>query len=209
MTYNFDAKFLVCCRMRPRQWIPVPIGDATVRRAPLELLTDVTLKYVQKEQEPLCLYYSLASVLHYLGWRRAAKDIRKLGLDSQHLPGKNQIGTLLLHLQATVPQFGRPVKYNKATSSRGTRVLDLEDLMRTKTARPLVIIPLACDGQVSHAVCVIDDLLFDSTQKRAMKFVMDSLHWSCGRCGFEGVWEAYRLTPYGCKEEKRHPVSHF
>jgi len=209
MTYNFEAKFLVCCRMRPRQWIPVPIGDGSKRRAPVELLTDVPLKYVQKEQESLCLYYSLASVLHYLGWRRAARDVCKLGMDSQHLPGKDQVGTLLAHLQASVPQFGRTVKYNKATSSKGTRVLDLEDLIRNKTTRPLVLIPLACDGQVSHAVCIIDDLVFDSTQQRAMKLIMDSLHWSCGRCGFESVWEAYLLTPHGCKEDKRRPITHF
>jgi len=209
MKYNFDTKFLSCCQMRPRQWIPVPIGDSNDRRAPLELLTDVKLKYEQKDGRALCLYNSLASVLSYLGWQRAAKGVARLGNSSEHIPGKDQVKSLLQHLRLHVPQFGQPVKFNRGTSSRGTRNLDMEELIREKTARPIILIPLGEDGQVSHAVCVIHDLIFDSTQTCAMKLVMDSFHWTCGRCGCAGVWEAYLLQPYGCKEEKRRIINHF
>ena len=36
------------------------------------------------------------------------------------------------------------------------------------------------DKSVNHAICVIDDLIFDSTQSLALKLTHSTLDWLCG-----------------------------
>ena len=36
------------------------------------------------------------------------------------------------------------------------------------------------DGTLSHAVTVVDSVIFDSTQKRALRLQKTSLDWICG-----------------------------
>jgi hypothetical protein len=47
--------------------------------------------------------------------------------------------------------------------------MSMADLLISKTIYPTVVVPEATDFQTSHAVCVVDDLIFDSTQSFALK----------------------------------------
>ena len=55
----------------------------------------------------------------------------------------------------------------------------------------MMVIPRGKDCSVSHTICVVDDLIFDSTLPRAMKLKKKSLDWVCGEGGFEDVYLAY------------------
>jgi hypothetical protein len=42
------------------------------------------------------------------------------------------------------------------------------------------VIPKGKDKSVNHAMCAIDDLIFDSTQCLALKLTHSTLDWVCG-----------------------------
>ena len=48
------------------------------------------------------------------------------------------------------------------------------------TEFPTVVVPQGRDGSVNHAVCIVDDLVFDSTQPKALKLCRETLDWVCG-----------------------------
>ena len=73
------------------------------------------------------------------------------------------------------------------------RKMTREDLVTTTTIFPTLVIPVGHDGSTSHAVTVVDDLLFDSTQKTAMKLKKESLNWICGTKGFMKFYMVLRF----------------
>ena len=50
------------------------------------------------------------------------------------------------------------------------------------------------DAGVNHAVCVVDDLIFDSTQHFALKLCRESFDWICGDGGCEGIYFAIHFN---------------
>jgi len=75
--------------------------------------------------------------------------------------------------------FGKLLKKGKNKKTK----LFIETICTQLTPFPTVVIPLGKDGSISHAVCVVDDLIFDSTQRSALKLTHKSFHWISGDLG--------------------------
>ena len=60
-----------------------------------------------------------------------------------------------------------------------------------------MVVPQGKDDSVGHAVCVVDDLIFDSTQKYALKLTKESLDWICGAGGCVGFFALRFETKVG------------
>ena len=72
--------------------------------------------------------------------------------------------------------------------------LFVETICPQLTPYPTVVIPMGKDGSISHAVCVVDDLIFDSTQRSALKLTHKSFHWISGNLGtHDEVYGAMRF----------------
>jgi hypothetical protein len=52
--------------------------------------------------------------------------------------------------------------------------LSLDELVQNKTQFLTVVIPCAHEGSASHAVVVVNDIIFDATQSHAMKLCKES-----------------------------------
>ena len=65
--------------------------------------------------------------------------------------------------------------------------------MKNKTIYPTLVIPSGNDGSTGHAVCVVDDLIFDSTQENALKLCRESLDWICWKHGCKDIYYANRF----------------
>lgn len=63
---------------------------------------------------------------------------------------------------------------------------------------------------VEHAVCIVDDLIFDSTQPFALTLSKDSLDWICGDGGCVGAYFAVRFQSNFKTKEKlvREELTH-
>jgi hypothetical protein len=68
--------------------------------------------------------------------------------------------------------------------------LSLEELVQDKTIFPTITIPRANDGSASHAVVVVDGIIFDATQSHAMQLCQKSFEWICGKNGVGGIERA-------------------
>ena len=71
--------------------------------------------------------------------------------------------------------------------------MTLESLMEDKCALSTMVIPRGFDNCVNHAVCVMDDLVFDSTQPKALSLCKETFDWICGDKGCEGMHMALRF----------------
>jgi hypothetical protein len=59
----------------------------------------------------------------------------------------------------------------------------------------LVMIPLGGDGSIGHAITIVGDLIFHSTQSHALKLGNDSLDWCCANDrGFESIYMAIKFA---------------
>ena len=63
---------------------------------------------------------------------------------------------------------------------------------------------------MGHAVCVIDNLIFDSTQKHPLRLCQESLDWICGEDGCADIYFAVRFHEnYKTKRKlKRQMILH-
>ena len=89
------------------------------------------------------------------------------------------------------PDWSFYAKYNVRRKSQRTVKWDgmtLSDLLKDDDHfLPRIVLLKGNDGSMNHAVTVVDDLIFDSTQKFALKKCKESFDWCCGDEGCGGV----------------------
>jgi hypothetical protein len=79
----------------------------------------------------------------------------------------------------------------------------VKDLCENTTCFPTIVIPLGKDKSVSHAICVIDDLIFDSTQPYALQLRKPSLDWVVQG---PGIWMVYGAYRFHRRVDKNAPI---
>ena len=123
------------------------------------------------------------------------------------LPFGVQISNLRERVSSIVPEIGQCSIYNQR-AGRPKRIVSMtiEQLISNKTIYPKLVIPRGNDNSTNHAFCVIDDLIFDSTQKVALKLRRDVIDWICGEQGAQDtpitVYEFKRSVSKGKKYPK-------
>ena len=189
----FDPVFVAIVKKAHGFWIEIPAGDSKNygKNIPSELLTSVQVKF-QQENYNYCIAFSLASVLHYLKKYKAANTIKLKASKLQHLPKNFSFNLLRGYMADACPEFDRCRVYNKIKSNMKKRkIISITELINNKSPFPTLVCLTGADGSVSHAVCIIDDLIFDSTQRYALKLIKESLDWICGESGCVGISEGY------------------
>ena len=177
----FDPKLVQAARELPDQWVGPSIGDYGFGDAPDYLCTKVVTIY-QQHSNPYCLSYSLASALFYCdstSFRIASEGLVHLGKTIVGLHFDAQIKKVQEYMETHVPLIGRPTLFGRRTNShqRKLRRMTWDDLLLNVTPYPTVVIPKLSSGQATHAFCVVDDLIFDSTTPNALKLSGDSVRW--------------------------------
>jgi len=192
--YVFDKVFVNLVKWKIGQWIKVPLGASRDDVAPSHLLTSVDLKYVQHEND-FCLIYSLCAGLHYMGFEKEAEVLSEEAPKALHQPFEVGIQIVSTFMRNHLPKFGCHHGFGKVKKRRkGNAAISIHDLCTNKYPYPTVVIPSGKDGSVNHAFCIVDDLVFDSTQERALKLSEETIHWSCGNKGAAGIYAALRFN---------------
>jgi hypothetical protein len=196
---NFDGVYVQMVMMEPSAWWPVVIGSHRDddKDAPEALVVKaVYLKYPQHDLDH-CLSKGMASCLFYCGEKEAAQKLSRVGSQFLHLTKPVAVAKLRDWMTLEVPSIGgceilsRNAKAKKNDNKTG---ITITDLVETKTCFPTLVIPIGKDGSNNHAVVVIDDLIFDSTQEFALKLCRESLDWICGEGGIASINTAIRFN---------------
>lgn len=178
--HNFHEDFWRLVMSKNGNWVPVPVGAPREDAAPMYLQTQIRVHYTQ-ELESYCMCYSLASALHYMGLEDEASKVALLAEGSINLPRDKAIKYLRDNFVDIAPCIGMYQAFGKVINKR--KPLSISSLIHKRTPYPTIVIPTAKDGGVNHAVCVVDDLIFDATQGYALTLTHKSFHWICGDCG--------------------------
>jgi hypothetical protein len=172
--------------------------------APLRHLVDVSVAYPQGTKDH-CLFLCVAYAIHYMGLFEEASKLRSLAYSAEVMSGRKGLEVLQIAMKDCAPTLGLPTVFISSQKHQ-KRLLTMSDLVEGFTPYPTLIIPLGLDGNINHAICVVEDLIFDSTQAYAMKCTVAALHWicNCGKKGFLDIFIAYRFeTSFKCKRWKR------
>ena len=177
--------FLYVVHKARGQFVHIPIGDASDEEAQPSMRTNVPCKFQQGELNH-CLAYSLSSCLDYVGLVEGGEKLASFAEQLCYLPFNVQIQQLRQKMIEVVPEIGQCAIYNqRAGRPRKKVIMTLDQLIRQKSIFPTLVIPRGRDNSCSHAFCVVDDLIFDSTQKFALKLKRDVIDWICGDQGAE------------------------
>jgi hypothetical protein len=199
---SFDAKFLAFVRQAHGHYIPIPFGRVTDEEAPHELLTNVPVHYNQGTQD-LCLAYSLSSCLHYCGYRGAGNSLKQMKV--KDFAAFISINKILEGVKNNCPEIGAYEVFNTHKARGSRKLMTIEEILSTPTRYPTLLILIGKDGSTNHAVTVVDDLIFDSTQKFALKLKKESFDWICGGEGIAAFNAVYRFHQKYCtKREFTH-----
>jgi hypothetical protein len=188
----FRPVFVELVKKSPRQWWPVVVGNARqgdLRVPPPNLITSITVKYQQGDWNQ-CLFKATASALHYCGKSEAASFAFNAAPTVQYLPRKKAILSLRDRIMIHAPDIGGVIAFNQHSRRRKMNRTSLDELVQNQTIFPTMVIPRANDRSASHAVVVVDDIIFDATQSHAMELSRESFEWICGKHGVEGIERA-------------------
>ena len=81
------------------------------------------------------------------------------------------------------------------TAKKKKREMTVMEVYEMRLPFPVLLILKTNDGGIQHAVTVVDDLIFDSTQKHALKLCEDGFKFLCKRNGglqkFDAIFMFY------------------
>ncbi len=207
--FYFSPIFVELVMLSPNQWFPVPVGNSRPvdEKAPANLLvTKVPIRYQQLDRDH-CLLLGVASCLDYCGETEAAVKFSHQATQCENLTRDLAIKKLKDAMLQFLPCIGDCTIFNVRNAKKRTiKKLSIEDLITIKTRFPTVILPLGNDGAYNHAVVVIDDIVFDSTQEFALKLCRESLDWICGDKGMASIYIGLRFNRGNATKDKLQHV---
>jgi hypothetical protein len=95
-----------------------------------------------------------------MGLQLEALELAACATLAKSMPDNEAIHCLSKHMKETVPSIGVGFVFN-SSHKQTKRVLMMQDLLQKPTIYPNMVIPLGRDGSASHAICVVDNLIFD------------------------------------------------
>jgi hypothetical protein len=175
MGQRFDPKFLRMVRTASSRagfymkWICVPVGDAQQdEKPPCDLGTKFPVHYTQKNHDT-CLFKSVASALHYLNKKQIAYVVSSMATKYMYTPVDEQLNKL----GSIAQENDCDLLVTKWMTRKRVGEFDLKTETTHRWA--LVVISLGGDGGIGHAITIVGDLIFDSTQSHALKLGKNSL----------------------------------
>ena len=127
------------------------------------------------------------------------------------MDGKSAMDSLVSSMSLVFPSIAGYEAFG-SYKKRNKRNLSIKDLCKKITTYPIVVVPLGKDKSISHAVCVIDDLIFDSTQAFAFQLRRKSLDWIVQKPGIHMIDGAIRFNRKSDKNApsiKREPIKNW
>ena len=153
--------------------------------------------------EPTCVTSGLASALHFLGHTAEAEQLAELGRQFMAGPTPSKI----LPFTATWLQ-----KEKKLSSKWHLKKLHGQHNVWTlnTTHQPALIVMRESDGSQWHAVTIVNNMIFDSSQEKACAFNPENLDKLCAVGSsrpnvYNGIEKGYHLVLSRGPKTHRNP----
>jgi hypothetical protein len=131
----------------------------------------------------------VASALHHLNKKQIASVVSSMATKYMYTPVDEQLNKL----GSIAQEKDCDLLVTKWMTRKRVGKFDLKT--ETFHCWALVVIPLGGDGGISHAITIVGDLIFDSTQSHALKLRKNSLDWCCANNrGFESIYMAIKFA---------------
>ena len=138
------------------------------------------------------MFSSTASELAYCKRKREATNLICRSNKVENLDLLTQIQKIRDFMEPYIPSVGVCKLFGVRTSRHKRQDITLQELCEEITPYITIVIPQMMNGSQNHAFCVVDDLIFDSTQVKAMKLQESSVEWICQpNKGFRKIHSAY------------------
>ena len=187
MSFYFEKHFLYCLQQDPKKWKHVPPGRNDNKEME-DVLTYVTSKFVQEGNERTCLFKSLASAIYYVfEHKKGQKELKavasciarpKKSIKSADFKAQLDWIKKILFSNPDLFETRERVLVSHKKSAAVTFYNPLE-MSKTYDRTLTILVPVGTDKCNLHAVCLVDNLVFDSSLKHPMKLLKKSLDWCC------------------------------
>ena len=140
-------------------FVPIPVGKSRISRLEehpwLRLSRPPLSEFVQDDRD-MCLFYSAASALHYLGYNEAAATLA--GEGDRFIGSAMSLEVVREKIHRNMPKWlqSRKIKPNFVYSEMQERNFAVVVLQGTK-------------GSVNHGITIVDDMIFDSNEPEAIR----------------------------------------
>jgi hypothetical protein len=131
----------------------------------------------------------VASALHHLNKKQIASVVSSMATKYMYTPVDEQLNKL----GSITQENDCDLLVTKWMTRKRVGKFDL----KTETSHrwALLVIPLGGDGGIGHAITIVGDLIFDSTQSHALKLGKNSLDWCCANDrGFASIYMAIKFA---------------
>ena len=172
----YDHQYLELLKLIPNRWFTTTLGAPGDSNSPRHLRSKIHTRYTQGENHH-CLAYSLASALHYCGFTDAGRIVWDHAVLWSHLPIDDALLQVRKLVAVTAPSIGGATQFMKRTARHRIRQLTIDQVVEQPTPYPWLIVPCTADGVINHALCVVDDLVFDSITPRALRLCHETFAW--------------------------------
>ena len=188
----------------PNKMCNIPIGDShpsCLHLYPhLQVANAPKLVYQQLPGEQMCVYKSLASVVHNLGWEQGAQFIIENGLHPDQEPVKKITESELCYCQRlaqmVLPRWVKVKRMDKKFDWEND--LEPQHMFLGQLA--------ATDGSNSHAVTIHGGFVYDANEAQGLPLSKESLDYcTCEKPGdslFDNFWDGYIFMYEGKKKDK-------
>jgi len=207
---GYDDLLVNEARRVPNEWVGCSIGDPIDERIPAHLSTTKKM-FCEQNNKRFCLTYSLASALWYCGLETAAKVLQSQACAFASLSFDNALNALIGLMPGIAPEIGRPTIYNQRRCLNKTRIkarrITWDILYAELVPHPTLVIAVMPNETPSHALCIVDDLIFDSSFPFALKLKKESIEWIFNDCEVD-IYQAFRFntkcSPQNVKVEAKY-----
>lgn len=192
--------------------------DAAIEAYKMEnpIMTDAQIdpswpevKYRQKKGEAYCMFYSMASALHWMGtelhfpdlvtvasnlYNYASRSVKNCITTEQRfyfmkkIIGGNVRTSDRISVEVTVPAMTSTT----TIYGGGKETNDFDPTNRECSWYPTLAICESVDGSIEHAVTFVGKWIFDSNEEHALPITPEALN-RCVPYGFKRVYEAFQI----------------
>ena len=215
MTYPWQGLRRWVLIPREQRWMMVPLGyNYNYDSVDVKLLRrEIPIKFPQDDLKS-CLYTSLASAFAHMGHMKIADTLVEKMVPFIGVDAKSQWNGLEKMLREIKDEKIHVAKFNfkrggKRLPKHKLAIEDLTDDHKNSLDVHAAAL-IGTDGSESHAVAVVDGLIFDSSANCAMVLSQSSLDWCCNCLrGYSKTGHAIRIKITDCtfkaakKEQKQ------